>query len=108
MSSLVSGEHGRLTWRFDPRALDDGMAFQMDEATASEQIRRILCPTLVIRALDSEFLTRDQAARAIGLLPNGRLLQLPETGHGLPWEQPQRLLDAVRAFLNPASEVASP
>lgn len=108
LSNLVPGDDHRLTWRFDPRALDDGLAFCMDEATASRLLRRILCPTLLIRAIDSQYVTRDQAARAIGLLRDGRLVQVPESGHGLPWEQPHRLHTAVRAFLNPASEVASP
>jgi pimeloyl-ACP methyl ester carboxylesterase len=108
MSNLVDGDDRRLTWRFDPRALGDGLAFEMNEAPASEMIRRILCPTLLIRAIESQYVTRDQAARAIGLLPNGRLVQITESGHGVPWEQPRRLLNEVRSFVNPASDAASP
>jgi pimeloyl-ACP methyl ester carboxylesterase len=107
-SNLVAGEDGRLTWRFDPRALGGGLAFQIDEETASSLLRRILCPTLLIRAIDSQYVTRDQAARTIGRLKDGRLMQIPESGHAVPWEQPHRLLATVRAFLNPASEVESP
>jgi pimeloyl-ACP methyl ester carboxylesterase len=108
MSNLVADGDGRLTWRVDPRALGEGLAFWMDETTASSLIRGILCPTLLIRAIDSQYVTRDQAARAIGRLKDGRLIQIPESGHGVPWEQPHRLLRAVRTFLNPASEVESP
>jgi pimeloyl-ACP methyl ester carboxylesterase len=48
-------------------------------------IRKVLCPTLLIRGIDSQYLTRDQAARTIGQLPDGRLVQIPESGHSLPW-----------------------
>ncbi len=105
-TNLVAGEDRRLTWRFDPRALCDGLAFQIDEMTVTEQIRKILCPTLLVRATDSQYVTRDQAARTIGRLRDGRLIQIPESGHWVPWEQPERLLQVVRTFLVPRAESA--
>jgi pimeloyl-ACP methyl ester carboxylesterase len=107
-SNLVLGEDRRLSWRFDPRALGNGLAFWIDDATSQEIVRKVLCPTVLIRGAESQYVTRDQAARTIGQLHDGRLVQIPESGHGLPWEQPDRLLDAVRSFLHPMSEGALP
>lgn len=54
---------------------------------------------LTARAYDS--LARGLADRYRVIVPDLR-------GHGLPWEQPDRLLTEVRAFVNPSSDVASP
>jgi esterase len=105
-TNLVPGEDRRLTWRFDPRVLGDGLAFWIDEPVVTELIRKILCPTLLVRAIDSQYVTREQAARTIGRLQDGRLVQIPESGHCLPWEQPERLLQVVRTFLAPRAESA--
>ena len=105
-TNLVPGEDRRLTWRLDPRALGDGLAFQMDEATVTALIRKIVCPILLVRPIDSQYVTREQAARTIGQLQDGRLIQIPESGHCLPWEQPQQLLQVVRTFLVPGAESA--
>jgi pimeloyl-ACP methyl ester carboxylesterase len=105
-SNLVAGEDPLLTWRFDPRALGGGLAFWMDEATTLALLAKILCPTLLIRAVESQYVTREQAVRTIGRLHNGRLASIPESGHGVPWEQPERLLQMVREFLAPRAESA--
>ena len=103
-SNLVLGEDRRPVWRFDPRALAGGLAFSMDDSTAQEMIRKVLCPTVLIRAAESQYVTRDQAARTIGQLQDGRLVQIPASGHGVPWEQPASLLRVIQTFLNPEAE----
>jgi len=40
------------------------------------------------------------AKRAVSLLPNAELWICPDAGHRVPWEQPQRFVDRVRAFVS--------
>jgi len=40
------------------------------------------------------------AKGAVSLLPNAELWICPDAGHRVPWEQPQRFVDRVRAFVS--------
>ena len=91
---------GRWRWRFDPKLLspESGLTTPDVEELLAD-LRRVQCPTLLIRGADSENLSRDVAERAVAALPNGTLVDVPEAGHYVPWENPEGLSAAVRAFL---------
>jgi len=104
-SSLMSLPEGGWTWRLDPEVLRGrGQAFLIDHETAAGFARRVHCPTLLIRAAESQYVTRDVAERAVRLFRDGHLVEISESGHGLPWEQPERLLKASQSFLAPLAE----
>jgi pimeloyl-ACP methyl ester carboxylesterase len=52
-----------------------------------------------VRGAESENLSRDVAERALAALRSGQLVDVPESGHYLPWENPEGLRAAIRAFL---------
>jgi len=87
------------------RARGRDQAFPIDFETATSFVRRVYCPTLVVRAAESQYVTRAQAEQALGLLCDGQLVDIPQSGHGVPWEQPEQLLLVSRSFLAPYAQV---
>ena len=57
----------------------------------------ISVPTLWIAGEDDPKY-RDAATRASQKLPNSELWICPDAGHRVPWEQPQRFIERLRAF----------
>ncbi|MBF5041674.1 alpha/beta hydrolase [Aggregicoccus sp. 17bor-14] len=60
--------------------------------------RAIKVPTLLVIG-DSPVVTREMAAELVGLNPRVQVAQVQDAGHGLPFEQPERLSEVVRSFL---------
>lgn len=63
-------------------------------------VREIGVPTLLVIG-DDPVVTREMATELCDLNPRMRVEQIDNAGHGLPFEQPARLADVVRAFLCP-------
>ena len=55
-------------------------------------------PSLLVIG-DSPVVTLDTAAELRSLTPHLRVEQIPDAGHGLPFEQPERLSEVVLSFL---------
>jgi pimeloyl-ACP methyl ester carboxylesterase len=99
-TSLAPRNDGGWRWSLDPEVLRGrDQAFSIDHETTAALARQVRCPTLLVRAAESEYVTREQAEQTVRDLADGRLVEIPESGHGLPWEQPELLLAAVRGFL---------
>jgi pimeloyl-ACP methyl ester carboxylesterase len=64
-----------------------------------EALRRIPCPTLVIRGAASDILSADVADRmAEDVLPDGRLAVVPRAAHSVMTDNPEGFAEAVAAF----------
>ncbi len=63
-----------------------------------EYLPRIPVPTLIIAGGESGTLPPSLARQAIGLLRDGRLETLPTTGHFVPMEEPDRVIELVLEF----------
>jgi N-formylmaleamate deformylase len=61
-------------------------------------VRAIAVPTLLVIG-DNPVVTLDMAAELRGLNPRVRIAQVANAGHGLPFEQPERLAEAVGSFV---------
>jgi len=60
---------------------------------------RVRCPTLIVMAA-RDLMTPPRAAKSlIDALAGVRVVTLPDTGHAMMAEQPDAVLDALRAFL---------
>ena len=55
-------------------------------------------PTLLVIG-DKPVVTLDVAAELCGLNPRLRVDQIDDAGHGLPFDQPERLAQSVAAFV---------
>ncbi|MEZ4404678.1 MAG: alpha/beta fold hydrolase [Kofleriaceae bacterium] len=67
-------------------------------------VRAFAVPTLLVIG-DSPVVTAATAAELASLNPRLRVAQIAEAGHGLPFDQPDRLAEQVVAFL---AELSSP
>jgi pimeloyl-ACP methyl ester carboxylesterase len=100
-ASLVLDEpRGNLVFRFDPAIHEaTGRGAIAEIPYLWESLEHIKCPTLVIRAEKSKVLSREIAEQMIDRLPNGRFIEIPESGHQVPLHQPSAFADAVQSFL---------
>jgi pimeloyl-ACP methyl ester carboxylesterase len=64
------------------------------------EIESIRCPLLAVQGLDDEYGTLEQIRGIARRLPQTRLLEMPECGHSVHRDQPDRLIGAVSAFIS--------
>lgn len=63
------------------------------------RLGRIKCPTLVLVGDEDVLTPLERFARPIAQeIPNARLQVIPEVGHGLLWEQPDAVIQALEQF----------
>jgi len=84
---------GRFGYKFDP-------AWFGLPSRPRPGLERIGCPTLLVRGSESTLLTAAAAAEFVGRLRAGRLVEIADAGHHVLVDQPERLLDAIEAFLD--------
>ncbi len=70
-----------------------------DLTSIAEGLRRTQVPFLVIRGRDDVYLSAEIAHRLHREIPGCQLLEFPEAGHFLQEDQPERLVEALEAFL---------
>ena len=71
-----------------------------------ELVRNISAPLLLVIG-DSGAVSLETARELQTLNPQLRLEQIQNAGHGLPYDQPDRLEAAVRSFLRPVTVFSS-
>jgi 3-oxoadipate enol-lactonase len=71
----------------------------------SGRLGAVTAPALVVHGTDDVPIRIRVARRYVTLLPRGRLVELPETGHTPPCERPRELVQLVREFVD--SQAAS-
>ena len=60
------------------------------------RIHHLTMPTLVLRGERDEIVSREWALQLVQRLPNGSLLEIPEAGHALNYNSPERVGEHVR------------
>ena len=88
---------GTLVWKFDNyvRAFSP-YGFNMEDA--QEIWRRITCPVLLFRGLDSWAVDPEKDGR-IHAIPDYRLINVPDAGHWVHHDQPDIFIEETRKFL---------
>jgi esterase len=95
---LVRGDDGRLRWRFDGRGLA-GSLDSVGEAELWAAVEAVPCPVLLLRGEHSLELSAGLAEEMVRRFPDARLATIPDAGHDLGVEQPERVARAVLDFL---------
>lgn len=90
---------GTLAWKYSK-----GLRVMMREGRREAMdlwapLRRVACPTLLVRGSESDILTAEQAVRVIEALPGSRLEEISGAGHTVPGDRPADFARAVRSFL---------
>jgi esterase len=87
---------GRLTWRLDP-AIFPLKADPPERSWAA--LAAIECPTLVVRAGDSDLVTAECADRMVQTLQHGEGASVPNAGHMVLEDNPEGFTGLARPFL---------
>jgi pimeloyl-ACP methyl ester carboxylesterase len=64
-----------------------------------EEIRAIRCPLLAIQGIADEYGTLEQIRGIARRVPQAQLLELPQCGHSPHKDQPEKVIEAVTAFV---------
>jgi pimeloyl-ACP methyl ester carboxylesterase len=64
-----------------------------------QRLRRVTCPSLVVRAEQDRLICDEMAERYAELLPNSRIETIPGTGHALAVEQPEQVGATIGGFI---------
>jgi pimeloyl-ACP methyl ester carboxylesterase len=81
------------------RAID-----KRDMLAAAERLPSFDRPSLVIWAADDRVMPREHGRRLAALLPQGRLIEIPDSYTYIPEDQPGELARAIRQFVRDTSE----
>ncbi|WP_369216960.1 alpha/beta fold hydrolase [Streptomyces flavofungini] len=72
----------------------------------AEQLRTFDRPALVVWAAEDKVMPPEHGRKLAGLLPRGRLVEIPDSYTLIPEDQPARLAELIRSFLT-ADDAAS-
>ena len=98
--NLIQRDGGRWTWRYDASLRSPDRPLPRPEPErAWALLSRIDCPTLLIRGLESDVLSRETADRMVREIPACRMVEVPNSGHSVPLDNPTGFADAVQTFL---------
>ena len=86
---------GRWRYKFDP----DMAAGAQDLERLWSDVRRLRCPTLLVRGAESNIVTDDGVARFLSFVPGSRVAVVAGAGHSVMGDNPAGFLAAVAPFL---------
>ena len=94
----MTGNSMRLLERNRPGTLAVDLGACRAYANGLAAAAAVRCPALVITGLRDIMAPPRNARAAVGALRDARAADLPEAGHSLMAEEPDAVLDALRAF----------
>jgi esterase len=91
---------GRLSWRIDPAIFTRMTPDPPQRAWTA--LANIPCPTLIVRAAESDLVTPDVVSRMLVALPQGSAVEVADAGHMVLEDNPAGFNAAVIPFLKQA------
>jgi pimeloyl-ACP methyl ester carboxylesterase len=91
--------NGKWTWKFDQKRLGTGVRSGIGPEGLWDDVRKIRCPTLIVRGGESDILAPEAAERMRAAIPNCRIAVVPGAGHSVMGDNPAGFAAAVREFL---------
>jgi len=88
---------GRWTYKFDPAIGSGGLEADFEQLW--DAVRKIRCPTLLVRGSESPILAAETAARFTRELGGSEVAEVPGAGHSVMGDNPAGFVAAVRPFL---------
>jgi len=92
--ALKPGEDGKFYAKCDKELFD-----HFDQYDLRADLRRILCPTLLVRGEESVVMRREKALEMQQAISGSRLVEIPRATHRLVTDNPSALGEAVLDFL---------
>lgn len=91
---------GKVVWRYDPVIRDQWRRGTRPPGPDLWPLcGKIRCPTLVVRAADSDVLSRPVATRMLSTIAGARLVEIPCAGHMVFEENPNDFIAALQGWL---------
>ena len=72
----------------------------MDRPDAGAYLSQIAAPTLLIVGRQDEWSPVAQHVEIAAAMPNARLVVIDDAGHFAPFERPQKVIDAILAWID--------
>ncbi len=104
----LTGSAMRLLERTKPGVLHADLAACHAYAAGLAAAAKVRCPVLVIVGTRDIMAPSKNAQALIAALPGAKLVSLPDCGHALMAEEPDAVLDALRAFLDLSNRLRGP
>ncbi len=91
---------GKWTWKYDTYFSDGQRKVDVKQMQAelSVAVKKIQCPTLVVRGGESDVFSLDGARDLQKLIPGSEFALVPKAGHSVMGDNPQGFESAVRGF----------
>jgi len=104
---LKPGPESQLTLRVDPSLRKPGPPGRLvaEPEEFAHRLGQVTCPILMLVGEDSFALP--PSVRFAQRLPQVRLVRIPESGHWIPLDNPERFVDVVGTFLDERSQPAT-
>lgn len=101
LNNLRQLPSGKWTWKYDPNRMGRGPSAAPTATVADRwsDVRRITCPTLVVRGGRSDMFHDEDAEKLAATLADGRWIRIEDASHTVQGDQPLALVQAVREFL---------
>ncbi len=92
---------GKWTWKYDPNRFGRGPNASAPPTSEDRwrDVRRAVCPTLVVRGGNSDMFLDEDAAQLAATLRDGRWIRIENASHTVQGDQPLALANAIRDFL---------
>jgi pimeloyl-ACP methyl ester carboxylesterase len=92
---------GRLTWKYDVRALTPGYLKSIKSRLERlpDFTEAVTCPVLIVRGGESEASSDEAAARFAATFQNGRWAKVEDAGHTVQGDNPRDLARVLSGFL---------
>jgi pimeloyl-ACP methyl ester carboxylesterase len=91
---------GKWTWKYDTALRSPQRGFQASALlNLWDDVKRIRCPTLIIKGGESDILSAESAAKLQQAIPGSRLAVVPGAGHSVMGDNPTVFAAAAREFL---------
>jgi pimeloyl-ACP methyl ester carboxylesterase len=97
--NLYRAADGKWRWRWDPMLLVSRRRNRLLQADLYTYLRRVPCPTLLIRGQQSPLLTPEVARKMLDALPHGRLREIAAAAHTVNADNAPEFNATVAAFL---------
>jgi esterase len=97
--NLSRGDDGLWRWRWDIALLEWRRLNRSRQTDLYEYLRRIQCPSLLIRGAQSPLLTPEVAQKMLQALPVGRMVEIPQAAHTVNADNATEFNAVTAAFL---------
>jgi pimeloyl-ACP methyl ester carboxylesterase len=93
--NLIKHGDGTMTLKYDPKA-----PARWEPEDLTDKLSKITAPVLVVRGALTTVLPRDAAERMSSLFRDAELVEIPESGHSVPTDKPEKLTPVLLDWLS--------